>query len=855
MKNWIVLIFLFALYSCNPVQTELTAKNPFNSSTGAATGSQYKAYTLDINPAAKLGKDRVSPGMSLNQFLSSGITTLPSYLTNLDGRCSIVYNTFRSSISATEEKCFSIFKTNGTQEDFSSGIFTFFPSDERFYEVNTYVLADRTFNLYKNIISKVASTFHRTSFTHPSAFPFVLNPVMDYESSAEVFEPKTLKVTPVCDFKNNGFFDPVQFEVCLGYLSDYPGVLFAQDPSVVYHELGHYFVDTFINARNRKMPAKVSLGSLAYDEAGAINEGIADYFAYAITGRKHVGEWALGFIGADRPLTESSPDHSSLVQNSSLSYPEYINYNVFDTKNPYEAVHFTGQIASHFLTAFDSMLTSSCSMSAENARVMTLSLIAETLAHIGDLTARDNDFNDQEFSEDQLDFDNDALGDPFGYYNNLDPNNSFLFSMVVNPPNFRRFFQVFSRNVLHHIISYSCLNRVTKDQYEQLLDRYGLLLFKTYNDNLNQVVDGEDVDYTAIESIADLLNDQRAEVGLDILNEVNEINRQNTILISKDKLALPATNDTRPQAYVFDKRSDVEKVITGMTFAGQAVSISTGIAGFEYNNNNGYISPGEVVGLSLNLVNNSNTVAAGVHVLANDWDHLKVSTDDETGETTVKPCQFNGWPLASENGAEDLDPSDPQPGDCHYASRDNGKGDDPTDYAAPICLVQLRTSNETKWITQDEFKDELGLFPWKCLNNEGHSESAYYDENGEQCADEDIESCTLTTSYNANNECFIRTLSATQHAFMSNIKPQKTLIESLTRDDGKQVALNASSAIFFEVSKFTPPGTTFMCRFRVRMNNCSDCFENPETKDDYQDYEFNGPKPYQIINYKFTVID
>ncbi|MEX0797926.1 MAG: hypothetical protein WD025_00680, partial [Bacteriovoracaceae bacterium] len=58
-----------------------------------------------------------------------------------------------------------------------------------------------------------------------------------------------------------------------------------------------------------------------------------------------------------------------------------------------------------------------------------------------------------------------------------------------------------------------------------------------------------------------------------------------------------------------------------------------------------------------------------------------------------------------------------------------------------------------------------------------------------------------------------------------------------------------------EVSKWIAPGTTFSCRFRARFSNCSDCFNDPDTGEEYMDYELAGEKPYKVINFKFTVID
>ena len=59
-------------------------------------------------------------------------------------------------------------------------------------------------------------------------------------------------------------------------------------------------------------PYQSDLGSISYDEAGAINEGIADYFSYYINSRSKIGEWGLGrFLKAARPLSEDDSLQSS----------------------------------------------------------------------------------------------------------------------------------------------------------------------------------------------------------------------------------------------------------------------------------------------------------------------------------------------------------------------------------------------------------------------------------------------------------------------------------------------------------------------------------------------------------------
>src|SRR5690606_6608972 len=109
---------------------------------------------------------------------------------------------------------------------------------------------------------------------------------------------QTLTAYAKCNIEPmNAYFDPSNNELCFGWNAEYSHYHFfmAQDPSVIYHELGHTLIKVMMNERNVQMfpsavkPYDAYLGSLFYDEAGAINEGLADYFAYYMLGRSRVG--------------------------------------------------------------------------------------------------------------------------------------------------------------------------------------------------------------------------------------------------------------------------------------------------------------------------------------------------------------------------------------------------------------------------------------------------------------------------------------------------------------------------------------------------------------------------------------
>lgn len=143
-------------------------------------------------------------------------------------------------------------------------------------------------------------------------------------------------------------------------------------------------------------------------------------------------------------------------------------------------------------------------------------LVAETLSEIGDLNAKGVD----------------DFGSPFVldiFFNNLNPNDSYLWSQVINQTTYRRFFQILAKNIYKYItpsIGGLC-PAFTKNDSEKLLDDYGLLLFKTYNDNGNSSTD-RTVTYT----------DAVSFIPSQPLTSVTETNRRKSVLVSKELLSL-----------------------------------------------------------------------------------------------------------------------------------------------------------------------------------------------------------------------------------------------------------------------------------------------------------------------------
>jgi hypothetical protein len=853
-QSALLLSIILLATSCVPT-IEDSSSSGSDSFVDNTTVESNQSRVILTNPVVQSGGSTLTQHSSMGRFLSSENVAIIPNGSSLNGSCNFGHDNGQEddTPSVNIPGCFEILKRDGSKLSNTTNNWGYSVAQEEFYLVNTFYHMNISMGKFYSILNLAMNKYHNNPMgqTYPPSIPAA--PIQsgsywnfDIEDGLNT-GLKTLEITPYCDLKYNSYYDPTTFSICLGYLPDYPGVLFAQDPSVMYHEFGHAFIDRFFNLRNSNFDHKVSLGSIFYDEAGAINEGLADYFSFAMTKRTHIGEWALGkFLDASRPLVETDSAHQSFfkTQGNALSYPDFLNYNVYDAQNRTEDIHFSGQIISHFLLALTTFTATTCSIPVPSGTTTTaatqeiMAAIGHTLAELGDLTGLATDYNT----------------DSENFYINLNDTHSFLWSQVVTPPNFRRFMQTFSKHFLHGVLIPHCIT--SKDQYEQLLDRYGLLLFSSYNDNFSIEIAEEvgsneegnpiyEYTYEEFEQFFAAIDEgqnfpylQERDINIDgdleddlNLTHINLSNRQNTTMVSKSNIRLPYPNESNPEAYIFDKRSDIDGMLDALTFEGRVADISEGLASTDYNNSNGYISPGEIVGVALNLTNDSNSPLAGVQVLANDWDHMKYERDENGEVVSLRPCQINSWPLVSEGGQADnlADPTDATEGDCDHISRTNGENES-LETIAPVCFVQMRNNNETTWETQHALKESLMLNDNECLN---------YDPDKSVFQD-----------------CFVRVIKPGQQAFMSKIDPGKTLLESLVRPDGAPITLNSSSAVFLEVNKLIPPGTIFMCRFRVRFSNCSDCYEDSNRElDDYQDFEYSGKKPFKVINYQFTIID
>lgn len=842
--------FLSFLSSCNP--TEIT-------SSGSAALATYngtmvnKAYIYRDSPYYLEGPN-YGPSVDIKRMVD---TLLPEEITannQLTANCTFKTVTLPDCIHSYGSKSPSQQLLNRK----SDGSWNFEPGTTEFYQVNTLWHLNKSTEKFFSYLqygydflwNNLATAGLQKRKSIPKYLPAsklfwfqAVTPLND-----NFFRNSFLSSYATCNLESNAYFSPASPDLCFGINSKVPSFLIVQDPTIISHELGHAFVAIMMNLRNGTNPLdlhnfRTNLVSAGFNEAAALNEGIADYWSYVTTGKTHFGAWGLKFVKSSRPITENDPTHIPSVTPTSegrLSYPHYLHYDSNEPEVPYEGIHQSGQIASHYFMALTDELKDKCVFETENldeeANKRVMFLIAETLSELGDLRSIGADKNDGS-----------ALSGSYPYsFNNLNSTSSFMWTQVVNQITYRRFFQTFAKYIYRYMPLMGCSD-FNKNASETLLDDYGLLLFKTYNDNDNSTV-ASNIYVRPNSSTGCNINSNPciSSTVPNILTSVNEANRRKTVLVSKQLLSVAQRDEERGLRpnIISDNRASIEKNLSQMLFKGYPMNISQGLAGVEYNNGNNRPSPGEIIAYTPDLMNNSNSTMAGVLLLANDWDHVQIT--DTTGlNGNYKPCVYANDTLTIDEGGHQGDTCGTTLNTYRRHVKDSSGlfcnaslGANCNEAAAPVCLVQYDDGTSSKWISQNEFRKKQGisLQDKDCL---GYSASS-----------------GLAEDFTFNpHECLVRVLPGANYAYFSKIDPQKTFRETMLSED-KNYIYKPSSFIFFELNKWIPPGTKFRCRLRARFTNCSDCFENPmSSNDDYIDRELNGEKPFKIINLDFEVND
>jgi hypothetical protein len=643
-KKILFLLFSLSLLSCQKTpRAGNVSKDQVSLNAPSSLPANHGRVLLD-SPLIVSKNNNLGSDVSLGTFVSSK----PVFITDktqLVAPCRDV------------TACFEVRQTN-EQSAYTApinGRWGFNPSSLEFLEVNTFFHTKKMIDKFFSdlvVIYQLAAPTLPLAQNYQTAFPsdFFTNTSFRYWLGG-----KTLKTFSSCS-ENNAYFDPANFLICLGNIDKDLPVAYASDPSVVYHEIGHALVKTLLNMNNvSALSMRSDLGYFFYDEAGSINEGIADYLTSTLTKRTRIGEWALGRFfepGLARPLSEDDSLHAPGIapdELSRLSYPEYLAYDANTPDEPFEDVHNAGQITSHFLSAFRAFSEEHCALARNQAEQLTLFILAETLAYVGNLSSSGP------------------------YYTAGNPTGTTLEWQRKNRSIDMRFFlQRFGEVALTMSQKRSLCkgSGIAKDDFEKLVDQYGLLLFDRYTNS----------------------------------SSISLANRQKSETIEKQYLEMRPTSATKQTLFVFDKQKDIQTTLRSMLRSGKIAPLSPLIPStFGLNNGNGKLSPGEVAGVAFDLFNNSNSLMGGVQILANPWQNHKLGVPCYRENEETFPTDANGaipCDLVGSTRIEDQNLN-------------------------PVCLILKNTDDAQVWVKQSEFKEE-GAYPDNfCLDEPASGTSTF----------------------------------------------------------------------------------------------------------------------------------
>ncbi len=259
-------VFLFSACGPSGVNEEDTLPtDPILGSCSSGPTSLTIAY-FNENPRTASG----DPNLPFTSTLSSNYTS-PGQLTGLNGNCLLQDAQFK----VTEDDFFPSNIVTATRD------LVYGPTAPEFRQVNAFYNATKLRDFVAGLGVNVAGL-------------------------------GTINLIPECNINSNAFFSPDEKMLCLGYRNVGAGqtVWAADDGDVVVHETGHSI--------NHLLASSQTLYSS--NEAGAIDEGIADYWAITHFGNPKMSEWFLGSIATDA-IRDASQN---------LSYPQDLDSEIHD---------------------------------------------------------------------------------------------------------------------------------------------------------------------------------------------------------------------------------------------------------------------------------------------------------------------------------------------------------------------------------------------------------------------------------------------------------------------------------------------------------------------------------------------
>lgn len=199
-----------------------------------------------------------SPGLAFSAGLGSLGTTVT--VSGLDGTCALRNPT----ISVTTDRQYP-----SAIASVGAGL-SFTPNDPQFQQVSTYYYATKARDQLDLAGAGLSTGLLGVSFDAHCINYFITGVAGDQA-------------------ENNAFFLPSSKHICLGYTFNGGKRLYAADDAdVIIHEFGH--------AINHNLSSTEIMNSSL--ESGAIDEGVADYWALTTNNNAALSEWFLGSIDA-----------------------------------------------------------------------------------------------------------------------------------------------------------------------------------------------------------------------------------------------------------------------------------------------------------------------------------------------------------------------------------------------------------------------------------------------------------------------------------------------------------------------------------------------------------------------------
>ena len=250
--------------------------------------NEIEAHLFHHDPIASSLDESLSPGnTNINQFLK------PKILNKLTGK-GVLEGDYVKVVSGICNETFGA-RINESKLSYSY-------DDPRFNELMSYYYA----NEYRN-------TQDQNDFLEPN---------------------KKLKIIANCDIFDNAYYSKkinssgqLEDYLCIGKSSRFSKANFAHDASVVIHEIQH-------SITNNIYSQSVDFNQYIYDEAGAINESLSDYFSLSfleknldeIFDSKIFSRWALGSFFNDN---YSRGAHRCPVYDS--GFPQCLHFSTSDS--------------------------------------------------------------------------------------------------------------------------------------------------------------------------------------------------------------------------------------------------------------------------------------------------------------------------------------------------------------------------------------------------------------------------------------------------------------------------------------------------------------------------------------------